>query len=54
MPGIIDPGDRQRAHPLPGGRRRGVHGQRLDPAGDRDQQGDRPAVRAGLHAHRVP
>ena len=37
-------------------RRRGrcVHGARQDPPGDGDQQGDRPAVRRGVHAAGVP
>ncbi len=46
--------DRQRADLHAGGRRRRLHGRRPDPAVDRDQQGDRPAVRARLHAAGVP
>ena len=39
---------------LAGRRGRGVHGRRQLPAVDGDQQGDRPAVRALLHAAGVP
>ena len=47
--------DHQRTRRWPPGRRgRRVHGAGHDPAGDGDQQGDRPAVRVRLPAARVP
>ena len=44
----------RRAAVLPRRRRRRLHGRRPAPAVDGDQQGDRPALRARLHAARVP
>ena len=53
-PGIIDQIINERAARVAGRRGRRVHGAGHDPAGDGDQQGDRPAVRVRLPAARVP